>query len=310
MNYYPFHIGDYAAHTRHLSLMEDLAYRRLLDLYYTRESALPADVTKVARLVGMREQAGEVESVLNEFFIPSDFGWGHSRADAEIDAMQSKQKAQTDKEGHEADRMQRHRDRRAEMFATLRAVGVVPAWDVPMKELQRLVDTACNEPATRTEALQETDLQRLSIPTPTPTPTPIEEKEISPAARVSKSKGERLDAGWELPKAWGDWAQSSYPHWEASAVRVIALGFRNHWVSKTGKDATKLDWYGTWQNWCMSDITQRAHPPPTTSAETNYQRSMRERMEQISPAIAARRPGAPLAQNPMEILDGLTRIAC
>ena len=128
MNYYPFHIGDYAAHTRHLSLMEDLAYRRLLDLYYTRESALPADVTKVARLVGMREQAGEVESVLNEFFIPSDFGWGHSRADAEIDAMQSKQKAQTDKEGHEADRMQRHRDRRRKNLNINSDLATMKSW--------------------------------------------------------------------------------------------------------------------------------------------------------------------------------------
>jgi uncharacterized protein YdaU (DUF1376 family) len=44
MNYYPFHVGDYAAHTAHLEPMEDLAYRRMLDAYYLRESPLPVDV--------------------------------------------------------------------------------------------------------------------------------------------------------------------------------------------------------------------------------------------------------------------------
>ncbi|NDH69342.1 MAG: DUF1376 domain-containing protein, partial [Gammaproteobacteria bacterium] len=33
MHYYQFHIGDYKSHTHHLSLLEDLAYRRLLDFY-------------------------------------------------------------------------------------------------------------------------------------------------------------------------------------------------------------------------------------------------------------------------------------
>jgi uncharacterized protein YdaU (DUF1376 family) len=85
LNYFPFHIGDYAVHTRHLSLMEDLAYRRCLDLYYTRECALPADPTRVARLIGMREYAADVETVLKEFFTPEEHGdWVHMRCEDEI----------------------------------------------------------------------------------------------------------------------------------------------------------------------------------------------------------------------------------
>ncbi len=45
MNYYPFHLGDYAAHTKHLGLLEDLAYRRMIDLYYTTEKPLPNAVS-------------------------------------------------------------------------------------------------------------------------------------------------------------------------------------------------------------------------------------------------------------------------
>ena len=33
MHYYPHHIGDYKSATAHLSNEEDLAYRRLLEMY-------------------------------------------------------------------------------------------------------------------------------------------------------------------------------------------------------------------------------------------------------------------------------------
>lgn len=91
MNYYPFHIGDYASHTRHLSLIEDLAYRRMLDLYYLKERPFNACPTSVARSIGMSDHASEVESVLEEFFDlePHD-GWRHTRAEAEIDRYRRK----------------------------------------------------------------------------------------------------------------------------------------------------------------------------------------------------------------------------
>jgi len=85
MNYYLFHIGDYAVHTRHLSLLEDLAYRRCLDLYYTHEKPLPADPKQVARLIGMRDNCEETAAVLEEFFAPDGSGeWVHHRCEAEI----------------------------------------------------------------------------------------------------------------------------------------------------------------------------------------------------------------------------------
>lgn len=64
--------------------MEDLAYRRLLDLYYTRDGALPCDVAEVARLIRMKGNAEEVGAVLREFFNDTPEGWTHDRADAEI----------------------------------------------------------------------------------------------------------------------------------------------------------------------------------------------------------------------------------
>jgi len=82
MHYYQFHIGDYKSHTHHLSLMEDCAYRRLLDFYYLNEK--PINQRDVARQIGMREHEQDVLTVLNEFFISSPEGFIHPRADREI----------------------------------------------------------------------------------------------------------------------------------------------------------------------------------------------------------------------------------
>lgn len=90
MNYYPFHLGDYAAHTAHLEPMEDLAYRRMLDLYYRTETALP-DIDSLCRLIRMKDFRAEVSNVLAEFFVWDGAGWTHARCEAEIDRMQDKQ---------------------------------------------------------------------------------------------------------------------------------------------------------------------------------------------------------------------------
>jgi uncharacterized protein YdaU (DUF1376 family) len=82
MHYYQFHIGDYISHTRHLSLMEDLAYRRLLDFYFLHEQAIKH--RDAARQIGMREHEEDVMTVLNEFFISTEDGFVNPRADKEI----------------------------------------------------------------------------------------------------------------------------------------------------------------------------------------------------------------------------------
>lgn len=77
-----------------------------------------------------------------------------------------------------------------------------------------------------------------------------------PAARAS-----RLPEDWVLPKAWGelaltmtqqfaseqcDWAGGA---WTPERVRFEADKFRDYWHGKSGKDATKADWFATWRNW-------------------------------------------------------------
>ena len=93
MHYFQFHIGDYATHTRHLTLLEDLAYRRMLDLYYLHERPLNESPTVVARLIGMRDHVAEVETILNEFFRNDVLGWVNDRVEREIGEFQAKAEA-------------------------------------------------------------------------------------------------------------------------------------------------------------------------------------------------------------------------
>jgi len=84
VHYYIWNIGDYSSHASHLNVIEDCAYRRLLDRYYLSEEPIPLEVSVACRLIGMREYQTEVEIVLKEFFVQTESGWQNKRAEHEI----------------------------------------------------------------------------------------------------------------------------------------------------------------------------------------------------------------------------------
>lgn len=173
MNYYPFHLGDYAAHTGHLEPMEDLAYRRLLDVYYMREGALPADIQVTAKLVRLRSCAADVESVLNEFFVLTEDGWRHQRCEREIEKMQDKQaKARASAQASV-------NSRRAKAERTL---------DESPTDVERSL------------VVSQTDVE---LPTPTPTPNNKEEAQAPSRKRDSSPPPARPED--VEPQTWGDW---------------------------------------------------------------------------------------------------------
>jgi uncharacterized protein YdaU (DUF1376 family) len=90
MHYYQFNIGDYAKSTKHLTLLEDLAYRRLLDIYYDTEKPLTSNVKQLARIAGMSDYVDEINNILNDFFTETDLGFLQKKADEEIESYKSK----------------------------------------------------------------------------------------------------------------------------------------------------------------------------------------------------------------------------
>ena len=79
---------------------------------------------------------------------------------------------------------------------------------------------------------------------PEPEPEPYEEAK---ASSIPRKRGSRLSEDWVLPKDWGDWALGE--GWTEPTVRLEAEKFRDFWISKSGRDAAKLDWQATWRNW-------------------------------------------------------------
>jgi uncharacterized protein YdaU (DUF1376 family) len=154
VNYFPFHLGDYTAHTAHLELLEDLAYRRMLDAYYLREGPLPNEIAEIGRLIRMRANLSDVEAVLKEFFYETAEGWRNDRADEEIAKMREKQtKAQAAAQLSVASRKAKALNARST--------------DVPT-DAERTLSERSNVGSTDVQ----TDVQ---LPTPTPTPTPGKE---------------------------------------------------------------------------------------------------------------------------------------
>jgi len=82
MYWYPFNIADYKASTAHLSNEEDIAFRRLLDMYYDTELPIPLDTVWLSRRI--RASIEAIESVLSDMFERQEDGFHHKRCDAEI----------------------------------------------------------------------------------------------------------------------------------------------------------------------------------------------------------------------------------
>ncbi len=78
---------------------------------------------------------------------------------------------------------------------------------------------------------------------------------VALAPTPKERKGTRLPENWVLPRAWGEWALAE--GWPADAIRTEAIKFRNYWTSKAGKDATKINWERTFQNWMLNSPAQR-----------------------------------------------------
>ena len=93
MHYYAFNIGDYTKRTARLSIIEDLAYRRLLDLYYLNERPFNETEQQLAREIGLQDYQAEVTYILDKYFPFDGSVRTNKRASEEIKLYHSKKKA-------------------------------------------------------------------------------------------------------------------------------------------------------------------------------------------------------------------------
>ncbi len=153
MNYFEDHIGDYAAATAHLTWDEDMAYTRLIRAYYHSEKPIPqGQAYRLARATTPTQRKA-VDTVIAEFFTLEEDGYHQKRCDEEIARFHEKTPDRDAKRENERERQRRTRERRKQIFDALRDIGVVPAFDAPMSQLNALLSqhniTLESQPVTR-----------------------------------------------------------------------------------------------------------------------------------------------------------------
>lgn len=87
LRWYAHYLDDYRRDTGHLSMIEDGAYRRLLDEIYILAKPLPPNVMAVYRLARAisEDERAAVDSVLGQFFQSTPEGFVQKRARLELE---------------------------------------------------------------------------------------------------------------------------------------------------------------------------------------------------------------------------------
>lgn len=210
MNYYPHHIGDYSRDTAHLSMLEDAAYRRMLDLYYASERALPMNRQGLYRLVRAKSKAEQnaVDVILGEFFQETDHGWRNARADLEISRAQEKSQSARESAGKR--------------------------WQA---------EGNANALRTHSEGIATPDAKALLPITNSQEPIAKNQKR---AEAPQRSRGSRLPAEWVPSEILKAWAVKERPDLN---LEVTEERFRDYWKAVPGSKGLKLDWDATFRNW-------------------------------------------------------------
>ena len=95
MNYYEHHLGDFKKDAAHLTMLQEGAYRRLIDAYYIREAPIASvPATLIYQIAGAhsKPERAAVDFVLQQFFT-HDIAvkvYRHKRCDEEIGKYHAK----------------------------------------------------------------------------------------------------------------------------------------------------------------------------------------------------------------------------
>jgi uncharacterized protein YdaU (DUF1376 family) len=80
MNWYKFNIPEFYEKTGNLSVHEELTYRKLIDLYYLNEEALPNDVEELVDAMDMGDEDTTLRVLLDFFKLNEEDDCWHDEA--------------------------------------------------------------------------------------------------------------------------------------------------------------------------------------------------------------------------------------
>lgn len=232
--------------TAHLEPLEDLAYRRLLDLYYSSEAAIPLETELVSRRLRLGSEV--VSKVLAEFFERRETGWHQARCDAEI----ADYKARADRarqNGKNGGRPKTHGKK---------PTGLFLGSDKKPTGNPEETGSKANQNQNQNQN-QEPNINPLPLTAPAP-PALVDEQKLE----VGSWFGRRASTQWSAKelKAW----KAIHPEDLAEGIAILKSPYEAK-AKYTRKDLQTLlnNWTGEidrWRNWqapAASDVTNRQH---------------------------------------------------
>ena len=62
-----------------------------------------------------------------------------------------------------------------------------------------------------------------------------------------------------IPEAWADWCfHVLTPAWDQQRAEAVFAKFADYWKEVPGSRGRKVDWIGTWRNWCRKEVEEEA----------------------------------------------------
>ena len=236
----PLIVADFIADTVDMDATETGAYLMMLLAQWKRNGAsLPDDQAKLQRITRCRRNWPGVWETIRVHFLQDAEGW--------------------------------YNEKGREMFTNARNISTANSNNGALGGRAKALNSQKPPVASATISPQQLELDKKKEREPIGSPKKSAGDAPPPKA---DPKGSRLPETWFLPMAWGKWAVNrglSY----AETKRQEDL-FKNYWLSKAGRDARKIDWNRTWQNWVIKAIDDgegRHGQRDSTSAPQGGQRS-------------------------------------
>lgn len=239
----PLFIGDYMAGTSRLTTEQHGAYLLLMMDYWVN-GPLPADDAILANITRLSADAWSIaKASIKHLFHEENGCLRHKRIDAEL-------------------------ARATENMA--KASG----------KAKKAAEARWKNAPSNAPSIPQAMPEQCPLPSPLPSDKTITNSYelVTPQAENKKARATRLPNTWTLDDEFRSAALEINPQLDLQALSLMAAKFRDYWISKSGKDATKLDWLATWRNWVRNDTAgfQRARYPPQqflNSREKNAKRN-------------------------------------
>jgi uncharacterized protein YdaU (DUF1376 family) len=224
ITYVRFYPSDWLAGTRGMTAAEMGVYITLIAMMYERAGPVDGgDNAKLARLCGTSASGMKtiLERLVADGKITREGGLlFNRRAELEIKNVMSKSEVATEKANA---RWAKNADKSMQEACSGIAPAMLASNQYPVRETE--ANTSVSPHASTGEG------------------TPKTKARASPADRAT-----RLPRDWTAPPDFIDFASDlGFSHDDIRSR--IEPGFRDYWISASGAQARKADWFATWRNW-------------------------------------------------------------